>query len=599
MFTSPWIPPAAWRRYYKMTIRLLDDPLINKIAAGEVVERPASVVKELVENSIDAGSTRIEVRISGGGIDRIEVVDNGAGIDPGEVKLALQRHATSKISSEADLFAIGTMGFRGEALPSIAAVSRLELYTQCGQQSGLRAALEGGRELTLDPYPTAPGTHIVVRDIFFNTPARRKFLKTAVSEGIHIHEIVIRLALSRPDISFSFASEKRLYFKTPGNGAVLDTLAAIYGQDYAGNFLSLHWQGEDYALEGLISKPEFRRVNRKNQIFFVNQRLVKSPLLARAVDEAYRGQLLSREYPAILLYLTVPPQDVDVNVHPQKTEVRFREEKVIFRLISRTIRERLDDSAPSDSVIMEAGLPWPARSSYQLQPNYRQGVYPAAHLSTSEPQLPFMDSAFAAGENGGGGLHQLAQPDLQEDIAVIGQCFEAYILIEKDDSLWLIDQHAAHERIMYNRLQAGLASQASSSQLLVFPLAFDLSTAGMDLLAEQLEVFRDLGFEIEALGPNSAVVRSAPSLLQGKEIEVINECLQFLEEERTPEVTKELFALLACKQAVKAGQGLTRQEMAILVHDLLAADNYRYCPHGRPTILEFSRGELDKRFKRK
>jgi len=582
-----------------MAIRLLDDRLINKIAAGEVVERPASVVKELVENSIDAGSSRIEVSISGGGIERIEVVDNGSGIAAGDVHLALQRHATSKIASEADLISISTMGFRGEALPSIAAVSRLELYTQSAQQNGVRAVLEGGREMSIDAFPTAPGTHMIVRDIFFNTPARKKFMKSAVSEGIHIHEVVSRLALSRPDISVSFANEKKLYFKTPGNGILLDTVASIYGQDYASNFLPLHWQGESYALEGLISKPEFRRVNRKNQIFFVNQRLVKSPMLARAVDEAYRGRLLSREYPVAIIYLTIPSEEVDVNVHPQKTEVRFQDEKVVFRLISRTIQARLDNKSSSSPLIMEAGLQWPSSSSYGTHPNPNRSVYLGSQPRASEVHLSFPDIAYDPGEYGRSGQNNQGVPEVQGEFAVIGQCFEAYILVEKDDSLWLIDQHAAHERINYNRLQASRLAQASAAQLLAFPLTFDRSTAEMDLLTAHLETFRDLGFDIEALGLNSAIVRSAPALLQGREIEVIDECLQLLEDGQSPDIKKELFALMACKQSVKAGQSLNRQEMAILVNDLLAATDYKHCPHGRPTMVEFNRLELDKRFKRK
>ncbi|MCX5780833.1 MAG: DNA mismatch repair endonuclease MutL [Firmicutes bacterium] len=573
-----------------MAIRLLDDHLINKIAAGEVVERPASIVKELVENSIDAGSKRIEVSISGGGIERIEVVDNGAGIAADDVSLALQRHATSKIGSEADLFNITTMGFRGEALPSIAAVSRLELSTQSGRQNGVRAVLEGGRQLTVEPHPTAPGTHMIVRDIFFNTPARKKFLKTAVSEGIHVHEVVSRLALSRPDISISFANEKKQYFKTPGNGILLDAVTAIYGHDYASNFLALQWQGESYALEGLVSTPDFRRVNRKSQTFFVNQRLVKSPMLARAVDEAYRGRLLSREYPAVILYLTIPPEEVDVNVHPQKTEVRFRDEKAVFRLISRAIQARLDHNSPASTIILETGRPWPSGVSQ---------VYPVSAPRANDARLPFAEMVCDPGPGEPRVLDHLDLPEVQHEFAVIGQCFAAYILVEKDNSLWLIDQHAAHERINYNRLVAGHASRASSSQLLVFPVTFELSTTGMDLMAAHWQTFHDLGFGIEALGPNSAIVRSAPTLLQGREIEVISECLQLLEDERSPDIKHDLFALMACKQSVKAGQSLTRQEMAVLVHDLLAGADPMHCPHGRPTILDFNRLEIDKRFKRK
>jgi DNA mismatch repair protein MutL len=264
-----------------MTIAVLDDKLINKIAAGEVVERPASIVKELVENSIDAGSSIINVNISGGGIERIEIQDNGQGIADNEVALAFQRHATSKIINEADLFSIKSMGFRGEALPSIASIARIELFTRSASGTGMHLVIYGGLIQELEPYPTPAGTKIIVKDVFYNTPARRKFLKTPVSENLYIYDIMSKLALSRPDISFSFSNEKKNYFKTPGNGKLLDALTSIYGRDYTSNFLPVDWSGDKYALHGLISKPDFHRINRKNQVFFVNCRLIRSPLLSR------------------------------------------------------------------------------------------------------------------------------------------------------------------------------------------------------------------------------------------------------------------------------------------------------------------------------
>ncbi|MDD4170824.1 MAG: DNA mismatch repair endonuclease MutL [Syntrophomonas sp.] len=580
-----------------MTIKLLDDQLINKIAAGEVIERPASVVKELVENAIDAGSSKITVLIATGGIDRIEVTDDGLGIAGDDVSLALQRHATSKITAEADLFRIDTMGFRGEALPSIASVSRLELYTQFASQTGTRAQLEGGKSLDIEPYPTAPGTKLIVRDLFFNTPARKKFLKSPVSEGIRVHDIMCRLALSRPDISFSFSNEKKLYFKTPGNGNLRDTMVSIYGQDYAHNFLDLEWSGEDYAVRGLVSKPEFRRMNRKNQIFFVNNRLVKSPMLARAVDEGYRGLLLAREFPAVLLFLTIEKGEVDVNVHPQKNEVRFRDEKIVFRLINQAIKDRLTDSPYSGSTRME----WGTTSSRLSNPAASGSSQPIHHETSRifEPGMPFDFSNQTVERPAWKGLDMEERPLADHEFAVIGQCFNSYILVEKGEELWVVDQHAAHERIRYSRLLEQRESQAAHSQLLTFPLAFDLSTAGMDVLEERHEIWRELGFDIESIGPNSAIIRSAPPELQGKEIEFINECLELLQNEQPINLHREIYAMMACKQAVKAGESLTRAEMAMLIKDLLQVNDYRNCPHGRPTIIQISHLELDKRFKRK
>jgi len=582
-----------------MAIKLLDDQLINKIAAGEVIERPASVVKELVENAIDADSTKINIYISGGGIDSIEISDNGAGIPYQEVALAFKRHATSKITREADLFNIDTMGFRGEALPSIASVSRLELYTQFGTQTGVRAYLEGGHEPEIESHPTAPGTKIIVRNIFYNTPARKKFLKSAVSEGIHIHDIVSRLALSRPDISFTYANEKKLYFKTPGSGNLRDTVISIYGSDYASNFLDLTWSGEDYTLSGLISKPEFPRANRKNQTFFVNHRWVKSPMLARAVDEGYRGRLLSREYPAVFLFLSIPPAEVDVNVHPQKSEVRFRDEKVVFRLITHAIRDRMDNPAhPSTEVgaTKAESHPWLHQIS---RPDSYLGFTNGSGDYISESAISFERSRLTNAMPQYRGLDSIDLPMEDNGFAIIGQCFASYVLVESGNELWLVDQHAAHERIMYNRMAAKNSDTASNSQLLVFPLAFDMSSAHMDLLEEKQPIFREIGFDIEALGPNSAIVRGAPPLLQGREIEVINECMELLEDERQIDLKKEILAMIACKQAIKAGQNLSRAEMAMLIHDLLQVEDYKNCPHGRPTMVEFNHFELDKRFKRK
>jgi len=599
MCTDASIPPAVWKRCYKMAIKLLDDRLINKIAAGEVIERPASIVKELVENAIDAGSTKINVNVSGGGIDRIEITDNGSGIPYEDVPLAFKRHATSKITIEADLFNIDTMGFRGEALPSIASVSRLELYTQYETQTGVRAILEGGREPELEAHPTAPGTRIIVRDLFFNTPARRKFLKSAVSEGIHIHDIMSRLALSRSDISFSFANEKKLYFKTPGSGNLLDTVISIYGRDYASNFLDMEWSGADYSLYGLISKPEFTRVNRKNQTFFVNHRWVKSQMLARAVEEAYRGRLLSREYPAVFLFLEVPKAEVDVNVHPQKAEVRFRDEKVIFRLISHGIRERLDNSGSISAAageIRSALKPWPDQVSAPL---LYQGLTKTSDNYVNESALNWENNIPAHEILPYRGLDSVELPMGDSGFGIVGQCFDSYILVENGEELWLVDQHAAHERIMYNRLVEKNDETASNSQMLMFPLAFDVSSAHMDLLEAKQAIFREIGFDIEALGPNSAIIRSAPPLLQGREIEVINECLELWEDERPIDIKNQILAMMACKQAIKAGQSLSRQEMAMLINDLLQEKDFKNCPHGRPTMVAINHMELDKRFKRK
>ncbi len=578
-----------------MAIRLLDDHLINKIAAGEVIERPASIVKELVENAIDAGSHRIAVQIAGGGIERIEVADDGQGIPSDQVLMAFERHATSKIDREEDLTHISTMGFRGEALPSIASVSRVELHTQYGQEAGVRVSISGGKYISMENSPAAPGTKVTVTDLFFNTPARRKFLKSLVSEGAQVYDVMCRLALARPDISFSYANEKKLYFKTPGSGDRKDTVVAIYGRDFASHFIDLNWQGDRYHLRGLISKPEFRRLNRKNQLFYVNDRLIKSPLLARAVDEGYRGSLLAREYPAVFLYLYLPSEEVDVNVHPQKTEVRFRDDKAIFQLVSQALKATLAGSQPADFHYRQnpsdSSLPY---YRFESQPS-RPHAQPPLFIAETSPQPVYNPRSMDIGEDETD--YESNHPE--SDLVVIGQCFDGYIIVERGDSIWLVDQHAAHERIIFNRLQELGRDKNGGGQLLAFPLTFDLSKAAMEVLEEYLDVFRATGFDLEPLGPDSVILRAAPPALQGQEVDFIIECLDLLSGDKPLDFKDEIYAMMACKQAVKSGDRLSRAEMMLLISDLLNNQDFRFCPHGRPTLIEISRPELEKRFKRK
>ena len=330
----------AVRKLALSKIKLLDKKLINKIAAGEVVERPASVVKELVENGIDAGSTRLEIEIRGGGIDYIRVSDNGIGIEESDLILAFARHATSKLESESDLWSLGSMGFRGEALSSIAAVSEVEMYSNPGAE-GHCIKVEGGEVILCQAAPAPPGTSVTVRNLFYNTPARRKFLKSTVTEGNQVYDTVVRLALSHPEVSFSFRNEHRQVFLTSGNGELREVALAIFGRDFSRRLLSIELQYGDIAVTGLIGKPELTRKNRRGQIFMVNRRVVKNPVLSVSLEEAYRGLLLSRERPVGMVFLTVPQEQVDVNVHPQKTEVRFRDEKAVFMAIKTAVREKL------------------------------------------------------------------------------------------------------------------------------------------------------------------------------------------------------------------------------------------------------------------
>lgn len=580
-----------------MSIKLLDENLINQIAAGEVIERPASVVKELVENAIDAGSTRIGVKISGGGLEMIEVEDNGGGIPVDNIELALQRHATSKIAIPDDLFNISTMGFRGEALPSIASIARLDIYSRQKDEAGAELHVDGGTTISRRPYAGAEGTRIVVRELFFNTPVRKKFIKSTVGEQTHIYETISRLALSRPDISFLFASEKKMYFKTPGTGVLRDALIAINGKDYADQFIDFRVSGEKYSVAGLLSKPDFHRQNRKNQIFFVNQRLIKSPMLNRAVDEGYRGLLLAREYPGVIIYLTADYHDVDINVHPQKTEVRFRDESEIFRVVSHAIRDAVNGLAYTMGEAAWTGKIAESEAVFKTEVNPgRPASYippPRAFEQSFTFEFPRKDQVepFAS-------VSDAYEPSDQDPFRLIGQCFNAYLLVETEGILWLIDQHAAHERIIYNRLRRQIAAAPVVAQAMTFPLGIDLSAAQIDLLEANRVVFEKMGLHYDILGPDSIAIRSAPPSLHGQEGELLLEILEMIGEGQHPDIYNEAICLMACKQAVKANQLLNRAEMEKLISELLQEEDYLHCPHGRPTFMEISRSDLDRRFKR-
>lgn len=573
-----------------MAIKLLDEKLINKIAAGEVVERPASIVKELVENSLDAGAHRVEVRITGGGIESIEVSDDGEGIPEEDLPMAFLRHATSKIRSEQDLLNILTMGFRGEALPSILSVSRMEVYTRWASEPGIYARLEGGRFLAKHTLASPTGTKIIVRDLFFNTPARKKFLKTPVSEGNQVFEMVVRYAMARPDVAFTYSNDKRTYFKTPGNGSLRDAVSAIWGWDILQHMLDVDGSRTSYCLHGLVSSSEIRRQSRKNQIFFVNHRPVRSPLLFRSLDTAYKGLLLPREQPLAILNLTLPEGEVDVNVHPQKSEVRFRDEKKVFSTLVELVGEALMGMQVSPEwQKLDAGAGRVSFGPTRTSPLNSEYPAPSLWNKTSVAEYQERGSLWEKAPAAEGLSHEASS------IKIIGQAFDAYIIIEKDQELWLIDQHAAHERVMYWRIKSGF--KKSAGQVLALPLAIEFTTRQMEIMESKQDILRRLGFGLEPLGPNSMLVREAPSLLVGKEIEVLRE---LAESGENAEVDYEdsIAVMMACKKAVKAGMPLTHSEIKQIVQDLFSVPEYRFCPHGRPTMIKLSRNDLDRMFKR-
>lgn len=588
-----------------MKIQLLNDELINKIAAGEVIEKPASIVKELVENSFDAKSTILNINIIGGGIEKIEIEDNGEGMTAEDIPLAFQRHATSKIRKEEDLENIYTMGFRGEALPSIASVSRIEIQSKTSANHGIKALIEGGKISDINPYHSPQGTKIVVKDLFFNTPARKNFLKSPVSENISIHDMVSKLALSRPDISISFSNEKRRYYKTPGNKSLFDTIASIYGHDFIKNFIEIRHAGELYSLRGFVSPTDVSKTNRKNQIFFVNNRIIRSPLFYRAIDEAYKGFLLHREYPQLFLFFECVASDIDINVHPQKSEVRFKDERRVFSFIKSVVREAINKNSvyltdKNFSFLNQKEKLNEKKSSLN------------AHNFIQDSMLNYNSNNTDKGHNTNVVLLKQAHyPELSSEYneiseeknhsffyKIIGQCFNTYILLENEEELLIIDQHAAHERIIYEKILSSQINNDEPQQSLAFPLSIELSVDKIDLINKEQSLFKDLGFDLDIISYNSLVIRATPLIIKGNEIAVLEEIIDLLSDKQNINLNNEAYIIMACKKAVKAGDILSSNEISNIIDDLFKLEDYMHCPHGRPTITKIRKNELNQKFKR-
>lgn len=600
------LPVPGRKGYFSMTIQLLEDDLINKIAAGEVVERPSSIVKELLENSIDSKANDIRVKISGGGRELIEVEDNGKGIKYAEVPLAFLRHATSKIQEEEDLKRILSLGFRGEALPSIASVSRIELYSQATGEAGVHASLEGGQLLQQEIYPWAVGTKITVKDLFFNTPARQKFLKSPVTESNHIYELMCKYALAWPDISFTYRSERKNYFKTPGQDSLLDTVISIYGSDFSHQLMEIYYQGHDYRIQGLISQAEMKRSNRKNQLVFINRRPITSPLIYRAIDQAYQGRLLSREHPVIILSLDLDPAQVDVNVHPQKSQVRFQDEPGIFRVVLDVLRSRLEKSQWGINVDFLQTDRRPTIPIRESQGEYKDKADRMEQLAVFKSEH-YKPASWAKGEDSldlpaaiDHSLSGLEEEARGEDIKIIGQAFNSYILLQKDKSLWIADQHAAHEKVIFNQLQLSFKDRPEEVQELIFPLTLEFSSQEMEILQQHQELLASLGFELQIIGPNSIALRGVPRLASGKEKEILYGLMEEMSANKAvPDLHKSAMTIMSCKKAVKAGTRLSHEEMDQIINNLLVLDDYGHCPHGRPTIIRLSYEDLERMFKRR
>ena len=645
-----------------MPIHVLSEETINKIAAGEVVERPAGVVKELIENAIDAGATAISVEIKDGGTKLIRVTDNGCGIPAGEVEKAFLRHATSKIRDDRDLTCLSSLGFRGEALSSIAAVSQVEMITKPASQltatracnplqTGFRA--EEPVALEIEEIGAPDGTSVIVRNLFYNVPVRRKFLRQPQTEAGYVTDLIERQALSHPGISFHYRINGQDKLHTTGSGDLKELIYRIYGREMSRSVIPIRVQEGAYVLEGFLGRPEVSRSNRNTEIFFVNGRMLHSQLLSKALEAGYRNDLMQHRFPFAILHLRMPPEQVDVNVHPTKMEARFSGQEELFDFIDESVHKTLHGT----ELIPHARFDTPAeekeRAVQEREDRSRElaaegheepfeqkaGADPAPPApAANEPvSVFFEDDGFVFEDRrsmtaADSVVHRLEQEERgefrQQDLfsgtdltaedaprimleenrphfRIIGQVFGTYWMIQYEDKLLIIDQHAAHEKVNYERLMKRMnekKGEAAASQMIAPPAVITLTGKEEAAYLAHRDVFARLGFEIEQFGAGTYAVRGVPTELYGSEPDVLlRETLDELVDERlrgTPKVILAKIASMSCKAAVKGNSLLRIEEAQALIDSLLRLEDPYHCPHGRPTILEFSQTDLDKKFKR-
>ncbi len=657
-------------------INVLDSDTINKIAAGEVVERPSSVVKELVENAIDAHATAITVEIRDGGTSLIRVTDNGGGIDKEDIPLAFLRHSTSKIRTATDLLMIASLGFRGEALSSIASVAQVELLTKTPEElTGVRYCIEGGKETVFEEVGCPSGTTMIVRNLFYNTPARRKFLKSDMTEAGYVNDLIMRLSLSHPEVSFKFINNRQNRIHTAGNMQLKDIIYNIYGRDITANLLEVDRRSANMEMKGFIGKPLISRGNRAYENYFINGRYIKSPVITKAIEEAYKNFVMVHKYPFTAFHLSIDASLIDVNVHPTKMEIRFNNSEEVYELVYRTIRDALegrdlipDVSMDTDREIaarqkqeMKARLLKPAPEPFETHrkemlkqsapgptqaqaapgtPSSQQlkSALAPASPAPGAPQEQTAPRAIQAGQETPAGAAGTASAPSQQQLReaepapygtevgdgrgqqmalfddkllskkarlrhrLIGQLFETYWLVEYDKKLYIIDQHAAHEKVMYEKLKKHYENSTAVSQRLDPPMILSLTMHEEEALNRYMDQFKALGFEIDPFGGREYAVRSVPSELYGfTERDLFIDLLDAISDQSghfSADLINDRLATMACKAAVKGNQTLSFQEADALIDELLAADNPYNCPHGRPTIIAMSQYELEKKFKR-
>lgn len=577
-----------------MPIIELPQDLVAKIAAGEVIERPASVSKELVENSLDSGARRVEVELRGGGIPFLRVTDDGQGIPPEEVGLAFLRHATSKLVDLADLAKISTLGFRGEALPSIAAVAEVSMLTRTpDRELGMMVRIKEGRVIESGERGCPPGTTVTVRDLFSGLPARRKFLRPATTEARRVTDVVARYCLAYPEVQFLLHNDGRQSLQTPGDGQTTSAVASLYGAQLAKALVPVDAKDASLAVQGLISPPSEARASRQMINFFINRRWVQSAPLLRALEDAYQDLLPGDRFPVALINLYLPPDEVDVNIHPAKREVRFYREGDLYAFVRRAVREAIGHFAPAKTAfagigpfLTHPGGGFPEVSGYMSQ-TVPGGLKPA--LVGGSVQTPALEL-----EASDQGPLRIQLPILR----VVGQMGDTYIIAEGPDGMYLVDQHTAHERVLYEKLKGG--GDEVSKQGLLDPLVLEVRPAQVGLLASWGEVLGRWGFEVGQLDQNACLLRTAPSLLKGTKLkEAFQEILTALEETSGgPAWEERMRQSLACHGAVRAGQSLSIQEMRELLLALEATELPYTCPHGRPTMVYLSSARLAREFGR-
>lgn len=649
-----------------MSIQVLDQETINKIAAGEVIERPSSVVKELVENAIDAGATAVTIEIKDGGISFIRITDNGSGISKDDIPMAFLRHSTSKIKSIEDLMNVSSLGFRGEALSSIAAVSQVELITKTADDfTGSRYVIEGGNEISLEEVGAPDGTTFIVRNLFYNTPVRRKFLKTAATEAGYVNALIEHLSLSYPDISFRFINNNQNKLHTSGNMNLKDIIYGVYGRDITSNLMEISGKTQDVEITGFIGKPVICRGNRGYENYYINGRYIKSSIITKAIEEAYKGYIMPHNYPFTAIHFKINPSIMDVNVHPTKMELRFSKNEFVYRFVLETVKECLANR----ELAARVKLPDPVKQqqftkspenikqtekSY-VQENTDSKPYQAPRIEP--PRESFYNSTESSvkqktvNENQTTGFiknitdytkmpptrlpepfeikrsdemikedkkiyeaekkqeaEQLSMFDTplmsekaKADYRIIGQLFETYWLIEYEDKFYMMDQHAAHEKILYERFMNHLKVKDMDTQMIMPPVIIELNMQQEDAYKRNKQAFSRLGFEIEEFGGNAYKVNGLPAGLPNINLkQMLIDMIDGLTDDNSTDldIITERVATMSCKAAVKGNNKLSFEEAKELIEELMQAENPYNCPHGRPTLIVMSKYEVERKFKR-